>query len=256
MEIEKEKMGWVEYDLFAPYSHIVARTFLRHGGISKSHYFSLNASGAVGDHPDCVKFNHQLIQKQMQIKTLVFAKQVHGTNVVVVDEKNAQQAIEADILVTKSKNIGLAITHADCQAGLFYDPDHEIIAAAHVGWKGLFQGAYTILLQFLKNNYKTDPSKLIGAISPSLCPKHSEFKNFKKEVPEKYWGFETGKNHFDLWAIAKKQLTDQGMSEKNIEFALECTFENANDYFSYRREQMIAKDRETGRNASVIAIMK
>ncbi len=256
MEIDKERVAWVEYDLFSPYTHIRARTFLRRGGISNGHYFSLNASDHVGDHPDAVKFNHELIKKQMEVEFLVFAKQVHGTNIAVIDKNNVKKAVEADILVTTDKKIGLGITHADCQAALFYDPKHEVIAAAHVGWKGLFLGVYPILLQFLKDQYTTNPAELIVGISPSLCPNHAELKNYKEDVPKKYWDFKNNKDYFDLWAITKKQLMEFGMLENNIEFANECTFENEKDYFSYRREKLKAKDRETGRNASVIAILK
>ena len=45
------------------------------------------------------------------------------------------------------------------------------------------------------------------------------------------------KNYLDLKKIAKNQLSEAGILNKNIEIIQECTYSNKNRYFSYRRDK-------------------
>ena len=248
MEFAKDKLEWIEFDLLNPYSHIIQRVFLRHGGTSQHHFSSLNAGNNVGDHPDNVKVNRNLIRNDMNIPRIVYAEQNHGIEVAHITADTIHTLVKADALYTTMHNVGLAITHADCQAVFFYDPKQEVIAAAHCGWRGNVKNIFYPLIDAMKRSLKTDPNDLIACVSPSLCPEHAEFKNFKEEFPEEFWSYQVKPNHFDLWAITQKQLNGCGILDKNIEFARICTFCEKKDYFSHRREK------KTGRHASVIAI--
>jgi len=248
MELDKDRVQWIEYDLFTQYSHVFAGTFLRHGGASIGAFVSLNAGDNVGDHPDAVKVNRELIQKQVLVDHIVYAKQVHGADIFEITSQNFGKIPEADGLVTKEKQIGLAVTHADCQAALFYDPQNDIIGVVHAGWKGICKNIYQAMVDYLCTAMHSKPEDLIVCISPSLCPEHAEFKEYKEQLPREYWDFQKEKNHFDLWAIANKQLLDAGVKEANIEMAQTCTYNNSKDYFSFRRDKI------TGRHATVIAL--
>lgn len=250
MELSKDKIEWLEYDLLSEYPYLFAGTFLRHGGNSSGAYLSLNAGDAVGDHPDSVKANREMIHKQTGVDHLVFAKQIHGTDIIEVTADNYLKIHSSDALFTREKNIGIAVTHADCQAAIFYDPQKEAIAVVHAGWKGLVQNFYQKVIDCFCTVVHSKPQDLIVCISPSLCGKHAEFKNYKEEIPKEYWDFKVDGCHFDLPAIAKLQLTAGGIHEKNLEITPICTFENSSDYFSYRREKI------TGRHATVIALKK
>jgi copper oxidase (laccase) domain-containing protein len=98
---------------------------------------------------------------------------------------------------------------------------------------------------------RTKKENLRVCISPSLGPNHAEFKNYKEEFPKSFWPFKIGESfYFNLWDIAKAQLIEAGVEDKNIEIKRVCTYANPKDYFSYRRENM------SGRNATAIALLK
>lgn len=248
MEFEKRKMEWLEFDLLEPYPHVVHGVFLRHGGTSKDPHASLNLSTETSDHADRIKVNRDMVAKSLNVPKILFAHQTHSANVHRVTAKNADKLPPADALFTTEKNLGLAVTHADCQAVLFYDPVHEAVAAVHAGWKGSAQNIFARVIDAMHRDVGTQPHQLIVCISPSLGPDHAEFKNYKQELPQDFWTFQVKPNYFDFWEISKKQLTNAGVLDKNIEVTGICTQCNPDDYFSYRREK------ETGRHATVVAM--
>ena len=142
MESNKRKLEWLEFDLLEPYPHIAHGVFLRHGGTSNGSFASLNLSEKVGDNPDHVKMNRDTARKALDLPTVLYAQVVHGTNVHRVTAKNLAKNPQADAFFTTEKQIGLAVTHADCQAAIFYDPVHEAVAIAHAGWRGIMQNLY------------------------------------------------------------------------------------------------------------------
>ena len=248
MQFEKRKTEWLEYDLLEPYTHLFHGTFLRHGGVSEGHFTSLNVGNATSDHPDNVKRNREIVNQAAGVD-VIYPHQSHGAAVQRITAKNRHQLPHADALFTTEKKIGLGIAHADCQAAIMYDPEHEAIGAVHAGWRGSVQNIYAATIGAMREALKTDPKKLIVCVSPSLCAHHSEFKKFKTELPEEFWTFQTKPTYFDFWAITKKQLAACGVLDQNIEFANVCTYCEADDYYSHRREK------ETGRHATVVALI-
>lgn len=248
MQIEKKKIEWLEYDLFEPFPHLVHGVFLRHGGTSKAPFATLNISSDVGDHPDYVKQNRESVRKALDLPKVVYAHQMHGSNVHRITAKNIDKIPAADAIFTTEKNLGLAITHADCQAAIFYDPVHEAIAVVHCGWKGTAQNIYARVVNAMHQDIGTQAHNLLVCISPSLGPDHAEYKNYRQEIPQEFWNFQAKPTYFDFWAISKKQLNGCGISEKNIEISSLCTFCNQSDYFSYRG------DKKTGRNVTIAGL--
>ncbi len=248
MENAKDKLEWLEFDLLEPYSHVAHGVFTRHGGMSEEPFASLNVSASVGDHPDSVKVNREKIIKALELGHLVIPHLTHGIDVARVTADNVGQVLQADALFTTEKNIGIGVTHADCQAAFFYDPAHEAIAVAHSGWRGSVKNIYANVVETMKRELGTKPEELIVCISPSLGPDHAEFVNHEKELPKEFLAFQKNPNHFDFWEISKMQLTGAGVAAQNIEVAGICSFCREQDYFSHRR------DKKTGRNASVISL--
>jgi YfiH family protein len=197
-----------------------------------------------------VKINREQVKKTLGVDRLVFPHQTHGMNVQRVTAKNLDKTLHADALFTTEKNIGLAVTHADCQAAIFYDPVHEAVGVVHAGWRGMAQNIYARTVEAMQRDLGTQPQNLIVCIAPSLGPDHSEFKNYRQELPQDFWPYQVpGKLlHFDLWAIGQKQLLAAGLLERNVELTKVCTYCHPNEYFSYRR------DKETGRHATVVAL--
>lgn len=248
MHPSKENVSWLEFDLLEPYPQVAHGVFSRKGGSSTGRFASLNASMSVGDHPDMVKENRSRIAKALGIEHLVVPHSTHGIAVSRVTKDNWQETHQADALFTTEKNLGLCVTHADCQAGFFYDPVHQAIAIAHSGWRGSVQNIYANVVKTLKEKVGSNPADLLVCISPSLGPDHAEFTNYKQELPEDFWRFQVKPHYFDFWEIAKMQLAGCGIKPEKIEIAEICSYCAADDYFSHRREK------NAGRNASVIAM--
>ena len=243
-----EKLEWLEFDLLNPYPHVNHAVFLRHGGMSEGRFGSLNLGKGIGDPPEHVHANREIVRKTMNVSKIVYPQQMHGINISRIRQKNIDETHIADALYTTERDVGLAILHADCQAAVFYDPIHEAIAVAHAGWRGTAQNLFGRVVDTLRREIGTQAHNLIVCISPSLGPDHAEYKNYKHELPQDMWKFQAKPNYFDFWAISKKQLISYGVNEKNIEISQICTHCHEDDCFSYRR------DKETGRHATVIAL--
>ncbi len=248
MHASKENLSWLEFDLLKPYPKLAHGVFSRKGGVSEGRFASLNASMSVGDSSDKIKENRGRIAQALGIEHLVVPHATHGAAVSRVTGENWQKTHQADALFTTEKNLGLLVTHADCQTGFFYDPVHQAIAIAHSGWRGSVQNIYENVAKALKEQIGSNPADLLVCISPSLGPDHAEFIHYQQELPEEFWRFQVKPQYFDFWEISKMQLTGCGVRPENIEIAGICTYCEADDYFSHRREK------NAGRNGSVIAL--
>lgn len=234
-------MNWLEFNSLSKYPKLFQAVFLRTGGVSSAPFSSLNVGDAVGDNAVNVRRNRELVRESAKVSSLVFLKQCHGANIVEITKENKNRIFEADGFYTREEDIGLVITHADCQAALFYDPKSRIIGAVHAGWRGLSLNIYAKMVEVLKCRAED----LIVCISPSLGPDYSEFVDYKKDFPAYFEEFLIKPNFLNLWDVAHYQLTMAGV--KDIEIVRTCTVSNPKDYFSYRR------DKKTGRHATVIA---
>lgn len=248
---EKEGIQWLEFELLKQYSQIVHGVFLRKEGVSqKKSLTSLNVGGDSCDLQNNIKINRQSIRECLGVKSLVTGDQRHEDHILEVDQVSDADDIfieeSSDGLFTKLKNIGLATYHADCQTGLFYDPKKEVIANVHCGWKGNVKNIFGNAVMRLQEKLGCDPKDLLVCISPSLGPSHAEFINYERELPKEFYPYQIAPTYFDLWEISYQQLRAAGVRSDHIEMARICTYENKEQFFSYRRE------RPTGRNVTVI----
>lgn len=238
------EIEWLEFELFADEKEFVHGVFLRHGGVSLGPFATLNAGGETGDTPENVEENRRRLTMALSIPTYVSCHQVHGNEVLLITEKS--QAIgECDGLMTQQTDLGLMIKHADCQAAIFYDPVRKAFANVHAGWRGNVKNIYRVTIEKMAQVFGSKPRDLLVGISPSLGPKHAEFKNYRSEFPEEFWGFQVKPDYFDLWEVAREQLQSSGILPHHIQIAGLCTYDNPSDYFSYRR------DKVTGRHATL-----
>lgn len=253
----RKKLGaieWLEFELFASYPHLKHAVFLRNGGVSSGAFKSLNASKWKGDDPANVDENRRRIASILKIPHLILARGVHGKTVELVTEVKEEYP-DCDGLVTSAKNWGLLVTHADCQAAIFYDPIHQAIANVHAGWRGQVQNIYKEAVLKMNRIFDSNPKDLLVGIAPSLGPANAEFKNFSKELPADFWRFQVKPTYFDLWALAHHQLEECGIRSENIQIARLDTFANAEDFFSYRRVMPVGnQEKTTGCHATVVAL--
>ncbi len=248
--LQKNGLSWYQFDHLTRHG-VVHGTLTRKGGFSKELFEGLNLSYKSGDNPDRVVSNRKLVTETFpSIDAFVVGNLVHGATISELNDASlgwSHCERRADGLITDRKDVALCMTHADCQVALFYDPKQQLIASVHSGWRGSVQNIYKEVSISFKEKGSNLSDILVG-ISPSLGPSHAEFIHYKTELPKKYWSFEEKKSHFNFWAISLSQLLDLGFSKENIEIAKICTYENREDFYSYRR------DKATGRNLSFIAL--
>ena len=85
----------------------------RPGGKSVAPFDSFNLGDHVGDASNSVEDNRQVLQSLLSNSKLKFMNQVHGNDVVEVDE-DSTAPVTADALVTRSKGVPLVVLSADC----------------------------------------------------------------------------------------------------------------------------------------------
>lgn len=239
--LKKELNGlhWLEFEIFQghPLRHAV---FTRQGGASQKPFDSLNFLAKVDSDHLAVKNNLLKVQQALLAPPIASCAIEHGSQIhAIADHK---ERLTGDGLATDKKTLSLLITHADCQAALFYDPVQHVLANVHCGWRGNVQNIYGKTISFLTMHFNCDPQNLLVGISPSLGPVHSEFIHFEQEWPAFLWRYQFQPFYFDLWQLSHDQLTQAGVLKENIEVARICTYENTQDFFSYRREKLCGRN--------------
>lgn len=244
---EREGVKWLEFELLAEFPQVVHGVFLRAGGYSEGAFASLNVGGGTGDSPVAIQKNREKLRALTGASRLISGMQVHGAHVTYLSA--GEEPGECDGFVTQEKGIGLMIKHADCQVAILYDPVQHALATVHCGWRGNVHNIYLNAIDLMKKKVGVRPENLLVCVSPSLGPNKAEFIHYKKELPESFWPFQVTPTYFDLWEISRAQLREAGVLPRHIEIAGLCTYENCEDFFSYRR------DKVTGRHAT-IALLK
>lgn len=240
--------------LLSSVPNLIEATFDRHHGTSQAPFASLNVAFTVGDQAARVVNNRQRMKEALGISRLVSARQVHGDQILRIQEVPEQDEERSgfDALMTDQRGVGLMIQHADCQAILLHDPANSVIAAVHCGWRGSVIGLIEKTVRAMSSCYASRPEDITAAISPSLGPCCAEFINYREELPDSFLPFQVRGTSFDFWRISRWQLIEAGLQPDKIRKAAICT-SCSPDFFSYRRAVRQGNGR-TGRNGTIIAL--
>ena len=179
------------------------------------------------------------------LDALVFADQVHGTAVAVVDGPRAAAVAATDALVTATPGLGLVVMAADCLPVLLADPGAGVVAAAHAGRAGLAAGVLQQTLAAMRDLGARDVTAVVG---PAACGRCYELPEELADevgaaVPGSRSTTRAGTPAVDLTAGAVGVLRDAGVA---VTTAGGCTIEQPDRFFSYRR------DGRTGRHAGIV----
>lgn len=231
---------------------IIYHFFDRLEGASKAPFHHANVSFYVGDEPEAVTANREMVKRQLGADFLLSAKQVHEDKIYSLKGPLAADTeVEGyDGLITNQPGIALMIQQADCQGVVLQDRVHKVIGAVHCGWRGSVINILEKCVKTMVDDFGADARRIQAAISPSLGPCCAEFVNHKLELPQNFSQFKVKENHFDFWQISISQLMDSGLQAEHISCASICTQCDEN-YFSYRRS--VKKGlKTTGRHCSAI----
>ncbi|OGR28455.1 MAG: multicopper polyphenol oxidase [Desulfobacterales bacterium RIFOXYA12_FULL_46_15] len=257
--MENDEIKVYEFEHLKKVPHVVHGIFTRTGGTSRGVYDSLNIGMESGDEKASISNNRKLIIRKMGMKPLVFLNQIHGAEIKVLkkDDNDLSQVFEpgketytADAIITDMKGLFLVIQVADCQSVMLYDPDKEIIANIHSGWRGSVLNIIGQCVGKMVLEFGCLPENILAGISPSLGPCCSEFINYKNEIPGYLWKYKhKDKDFFDFWAMSRDQLMEKGVKNENIQNMEICTKCHTDVFYSYRGEKT------TGRFACVISMI-
>ncbi len=251
---EKNEIPFFQFSAFEAYPDVRHGIFTRSGGKSLSPFDSLNVGYGLGDNEDNVAANRQRIAHCMDDAELIFTRQVHGAEVLVIDSEEADKdGIKAgpgmgDAMVTDVRGKTLAIQVADCQPVFLFDPVGKVVANVHSGWRGSIQNIVGRSVAVLAERFGSLPGNIIAGVGPSLGPCCAEFVNYRREIPESLWGYKHRSVFFNFWALTRDQLRDAGLPASNIEIGGICTKCHGDRFFSYRQNNL------TGRFAAVIGL--
>lgn len=214
----------------------------RLAGFSSAPFDRGNLALHVGDDPEVVGSNRALVAQDFP--HLSFMSQVHGNTVVQVDANSL--APEADAIITTAKALSLVVLVADCIPLLLWDESESVIAAVHVGRRGL---ANDVALKTITAMRSLTDSKILAVMGPSICGSCYEvdeltYNEVTLQIPESTAKTRSGTLALDLPRGLQVQLAAVGVE---IENKAACTLEDER-YFSYRRVRV------TGRQAGIITL--
>lgn len=222
----------------------------RNGGVSRPPYNSLNLGFNTDDPKYNVEGNRSTMARAFGIPMhlLLTVRQVHGTDVLVIDEPNPDLShfltIECDAVVTNQAGIMIGILVADCFPVLLFDPQQKVAAVAHVGWRGAAAGILAKTVEAMEMNFDSRPDRLLAAVGPGIGahryevdrPVRDAFRSGTGHWEEISSEVTLGKWHLDLRRSCQLQLTDAGLDPDRVTAADEDTCCHRELFFSYRRD--------------------
>lgn len=242
----------ITYKLLGKYKEIAHFCTDRTGGASMGNYASFNMSPFSGDNPADYNRNKSILCRQLGIEPhkIIIPYQTHGTDILEIDtsffqlseEEKSNSLHGIDALYTQLPGICIGVTTADCVPLLFFDPEKQVIAAAHAGWRGTCAGIAEKTISSLVGRFNCEPSDILVAIGPSIS---SNVYEVGKEVVDHFEdaGFDIPTiittNHtsyyLDLWKANQSSLEKAGVLSKHIEISGICTYTEHERFFSARR---------------------
>jgi len=224
----------------------------RVGGVGGKPYDTLNLAFHVGDSPEVVINNRQIVCHILGAKTdnIVSARQVHGADIAVVDHRHAgcgalagDTAIpNTDGLITDRPGLLLATFYADCVPIFILDPLNKVIGSVHAGWKGTAARIGAKAVKIMEETYGSDPGQCLVGIGPSIGPCCYEVDRPVIEAFQSEFGWwpdillpaGNEKARLDLWTANLKIMVEAGIDPDNVELARICSCCNQHIFFSYR----------------------
>ncbi|HKL99387.1 MAG TPA: peptidoglycan editing factor PgeF [Mobilitalea sp.] len=269
MNFTSNNSAQIDYNAQVPYLTFPVLSdisFLKHGfstrlgGVSKGIYSTMNLgsdSTLEADDAENIKENFERISESIGIDphSIVISKQVHKTNIRLVDEKDCGKGLytprdydEVDGLITDRPGITLVTKYADCVPLFFVDPINRAIGLTHSGWRGTVAKIGLLTVNEMKKCFGTDPKDVISVIGPSICGscyevgeevankfqdtfmlKHSKIENNILTYKD------NGKYELNLWQANRSVLMEAGLRPEHIHVSGVCTACNSDLLFSHRR---------------------
>ena len=231
--------------------NVIAFTTTRHSGVSLTPYEHLNLAEHVGDNPDHVRINRQQLITELHLPNQpAWLQQTHSNRVVTLSDN--YQLSKADAAYTHQPRKICIVLTADCLPILLCNQQGTEVAAIHCGWRGMVKN----IIENTVATLSSQPQNLLAWLGPAIGPRAFEVgedvkQQFTRINPESTLAFlpSLRKAYYfsNLYLLAQQRLQTCGI--KQIYGGDFCTYRDAEDFFSYRR------DGQTGRMASLIYLV-
>ncbi|MEW5723181.1 MAG: polyphenol oxidase family protein [Thermodesulfobacteriota bacterium] len=241
--VQSNGLVYYRFNIFEPFERLGHGVFTSQGGYSRPPLGGLNLAFNVLEDERTTVANMDLVAGTLGFPALSFTGQVHGDQALVVRAEEgyyprARSEVRRgfDALITPDAGLCLALKLADCQGILLFDPEKNVLALVHSGWRGSVKNVLGRTVGRLAADFGVSPADLRAGLSPSLGPCCAEFVNFRDELPESFWDYRKD-NLFDFWAISRDQLVEAGLRPENIEISGLCTKCGHEGFYSHRRDK-------------------
>lgn len=175
---------------------------------------------------------------------LLRPRQVHGRVVVRVEACRADPVPEADAVISSEPGTRIGVVTADCVPVLCASSRGDLVAAIHVGWRGLAQGVVAASLDALRRS--RDNGDFVAVIGPHIGPCCYEvdapvLDALRHELGDAVYAAarptRTGHARIDLGALVARALESAGLARDRIGRLPECcTRCDAERFHSFRRD--------------------
>jgi YfiH family protein len=193
---------------------------------------------------------------ELQDKDLLLIAEEKFSKKKMESHKNA---VAADGLITKEKNLYLFLLTADCLPIIFFDSKKKVIGVAHAGWRSTEAKIAFKTVKKMQKEFGCRAADICVAIGPAIHKNSYIFKNpmqkklgdlvgwkpFLKDLPG-------GRTTIDIVGYNKKQLEEAGIPSQNIFISPIDTARDSN-FFSHYRASRKPSENE-GRFACVVGL--
>lgn len=176
-------------------------------------------------------------------KNILSLNQLHGDEIIVVDEapENRPVFADADGMITDRRGLALVIRTADCVPVFAFDPVRCVLGAAHSGWRGCRLNISGKLIALMKKRYGSLPADIHAFVLPSIGPdSYTVGDDVAAHFPD-YVVSKNAKLYLDLRGNVTASLRREGILSEKILVCTQCSFIDNREFFSHRRG-------DTGRN--------
>ncbi len=239
---------------------LYAGTQLRDKNKVEAYSLALHTS----EHTDDIIKNRKEFMSELnhKLEQCVFMNQTHSNHIHCIKKEDigagcfsVKDAIQdCDAIYTREKNVLLGTFTADCVPILLYDKAQGIICAVHSGWKGSASLILKKMVHTLLYDEDSELKDIFAYIGPSIDFFSYEvdtevidaIKDTKMNTDTFIIDKGEGKYFFDNKRMNYQILIEAGVPDMNIFLCDNDSFENEEDFFSYR------KNKDTGRNMTFI----
>lgn len=194
---------------------------------------------------------------------LFIQQQQHGSDVRIIRRPDRDQVrYPSDATVYKNNKSAfvrpvLSVLYADCVPVILYDPENDIIAVTHSGWRGTLD---MITLNVIKamTNMGSAAKNILAAIGPHIESCCYEIETDRADMfRDKFAGaadilrYRSGKHFVSLGKSVRYTMVSGGMSPGNIDNGALCTGCNPDRFYSYRK----LRNKDYGEMMGIITLL-